>query len=215
MPVELTVDDVPEPQQQRSRQKQQRIFRAADELFTERGFKETSVQEIAARADVAVGTFYQRFKNKDALLLAMFVAFEEETVERSRQWYEEITSADVPLVEIVRSLVRLTMDLYAERAGLLRSLIVSSDRYPEIHERASRLFARSSKLFARCLVESPEAIDHPSPDRAADFAMRQLFAFLDQSLIHPNRPPTRYSFSRRETEQELARSILAYLGAAT
>ncbi|GAA2975485.1 TetR/AcrR family transcriptional regulator [Lentilactobacillus parakefiri] len=51
--------------------KQKQILQAALELFSTQGFSETSSSQIAERAGVAVGSVYQRFQNKQALLLAV------------------------------------------------------------------------------------------------------------------------------------------------
>jgi AcrR family transcriptional regulator len=48
-----------------------RILDAAAEVFAERGL-EVSLDEIAARAEVGVGTVYRRFPNRDALVDALF-----------------------------------------------------------------------------------------------------------------------------------------------
>jgi AcrR family transcriptional regulator len=45
-----------------------RIFHAAVDLFRERGFADTTVDEITERADVAKGTFFNYFPRKEALL---------------------------------------------------------------------------------------------------------------------------------------------------
>jgi AcrR family transcriptional regulator len=44
------------------------IIRAGLELFRRRGYTETTVQEIAKRADISLPTFYNYFPSKDALL---------------------------------------------------------------------------------------------------------------------------------------------------
>ena len=50
--------------------KYQRILQAAVEVFAENGFFQSRVSEIADRADVADGTIYLYFRNKEELLLA-------------------------------------------------------------------------------------------------------------------------------------------------
>jgi len=61
----------PEPRQARSLEKRTRLKRAGLALFGERGYEKTSVDEIARRANLAVGSFYQHFRSKRQLLLAL------------------------------------------------------------------------------------------------------------------------------------------------
>lgn len=58
-------------QSRRERKKdetRERITRAAVSLFREKGFAATTVDEIATRADVAKGTFFNYFPRKEAVL---------------------------------------------------------------------------------------------------------------------------------------------------
>jgi AcrR family transcriptional regulator len=64
-------DLLPKPRQQRSREGRERIQQAALALFSEKGYEGTSIHEIAARADLAVGGFYLHFRSKRQLLLAL------------------------------------------------------------------------------------------------------------------------------------------------
>ena len=48
--------------------KKSSLLQAALDLFLEKGVSKTSISEIAERANVAKGTFYLYFKDKDALL---------------------------------------------------------------------------------------------------------------------------------------------------
>ncbi len=48
-----------------------RILRAAVEAFSEKGYREATISEIAGRADVANGTIYDYFENKEDLLLSI------------------------------------------------------------------------------------------------------------------------------------------------
>jgi AcrR family transcriptional regulator len=48
------------------------ILDAAEEIIAERGLQKASMSEIAARGGVAVGTVYNHFTDRDALLRALF-----------------------------------------------------------------------------------------------------------------------------------------------
>lgn len=61
----------PEPKQERSRQKRAALLAAGLALFGERGYDGASVEEIAQRAGVAVGAFYQHFASKRQLVLVL------------------------------------------------------------------------------------------------------------------------------------------------
>jgi AcrR family transcriptional regulator len=64
-------DFPPEPQQKRSLEKRARLKAAGLALFGEKGYESTSVDDIARRARLAVGTLYQHFRSKRQLLLAL------------------------------------------------------------------------------------------------------------------------------------------------
>ena len=50
------------------------ILSAAQELFSERGFEETTVQEISAKAGLSKGTVYLYFKSKEELYLSVCIS---------------------------------------------------------------------------------------------------------------------------------------------
>src|SRR5260370_5079270 len=60
----------PGRRQRRSMEIRERLFRAALELFAQKGFAETTVEDITKAADVGKGTFFNYFPSKDHILLA-------------------------------------------------------------------------------------------------------------------------------------------------
>jgi len=69
------------PLQKRSLEKRARLKTAGLALFGENGYENTSVGQIARRAKLAVGTFYQHFRSKRQLLQALM----DELLERLSQ----------------------------------------------------------------------------------------------------------------------------------
>jgi len=71
----------------RERKKQatrERIVAAASELFDRQGFAVTTMEDVATRADVGVGTLYNYFGSKDRLLLGVFEGATEELLAAGR-----------------------------------------------------------------------------------------------------------------------------------
>jgi AcrR family transcriptional regulator/transposase-like protein len=61
-----------QPQQKRGQQRVEKILLAAAEVFAEAGFAAATIQQIADRANTAVGSIYQFFPDKLAIFQALF-----------------------------------------------------------------------------------------------------------------------------------------------
>jgi AcrR family transcriptional regulator len=61
----------PAPRQKRSIEKRARIKAAGLALFRDHGFERASIEQIARKARVPVGAFYQHYRSKRQLLLAL------------------------------------------------------------------------------------------------------------------------------------------------
>lgn len=72
------------PLRRDARENRDRILAAAREAFAELGI-EASVEDIAARAGVGVGTLYRRFPTKDALAEAVFEAHLDRVAEAAAE----------------------------------------------------------------------------------------------------------------------------------
>jgi|SRR5437016_2918581 len=93
--------------QRRSADIRERLFRAALQLFAQKGFAETTVADITEAADVGKGTFFNYFPSKDHILLAfgeIQLGKLEAAIEMARQTGE-------PMPDFLRSLgLRMTQE---------------------------------------------------------------------------------------------------------
>jgi len=62
---------------QRAEDTRRKIYDSAMELFREKGFDETTMRDIAAKAGVALGGAYYYFSSKDAIVLAFYREMQE------------------------------------------------------------------------------------------------------------------------------------------
>ncbi|MEW5774601.1 MAG: helix-turn-helix domain-containing protein [Thermodesulfobacteriota bacterium] len=93
------------------------ILDAACALFEEKGFRETTVRELAARAGVGLGTIFQHFPDKAALLAEAFLGDVGAEL--------EVALAGMPERDIRAQLghvARAMYGYYARRPGLSREL---------------------------------------------------------------------------------------------
>src|SRR6201997_3588005 len=63
--------------QPRAEDTRRKIYEAAMELFREKGFDETTMRDIAAKAGVALGGTYYYYSSKDAIVLAFYREMQE------------------------------------------------------------------------------------------------------------------------------------------
>lgn len=73
--------------------KEERLLNVGFKLFTEKGFKDTSIQDIVDNADVAKGTFYLYFKDKyelrDVLIARKSMSLFSEAINAVKSTYIE------------------------------------------------------------------------------------------------------------------------------
>jgi AcrR family transcriptional regulator len=82
-----------------------RVVSAARDVFAEQGY-EASMEQIAARADVGVGTLYRRFPNKADLFAAVVDAATDRTRAIADEVLAEVAPADA-VFEFVRRCVAI------------------------------------------------------------------------------------------------------------
>src|SRR5438309_6108361 len=114
-----TPRSAPDRRQRRSAEIRERLFRAALKLFAQKGFLETTVEDITEAADVGKGTFFNYSPSKDHSLLAfgeMQLSKWEAAIEMARQTNE-------PMPEFLRSLgVRMTQEP-TRNPAIIRALL--------------------------------------------------------------------------------------------
>jgi len=105
--------------QRRSADIRERLFRSALALFAQKGFAETTVEDITEAADVGKGTFFNYFPSKDHILLA----FGEMQLSKLESAVELARGSGEPMPEFLRSLgVRMTQEP-TRNPAIIRALL--------------------------------------------------------------------------------------------
>jgi len=74
---------------QQKLERERRILKAAEKLFARKGYAETAMEDVAASAGLAVGTIYNYFPSKSALLLAIVRRETESLLARGRKLLDD------------------------------------------------------------------------------------------------------------------------------
>lgn len=98
--------------------KRERIREAAIRVFAEKGFSEARADEIAQEAGVAVGTIYNYFENKEAILVEIFQA----EFTKLREFYERLRKSSLPVVGKIRRILEEYFTELDKRKELMRVL---------------------------------------------------------------------------------------------
>ena len=101
-----------------NKDKRERILKAATQVFARNGFYKSKIAEIAQRANVADGTIYLYFKNKDDLLISLF---EDEMNRIIQKMKEEISKAD-GFENKIRTFIQVHLDIVARNRDLAEVL---------------------------------------------------------------------------------------------
>jgi AcrR family transcriptional regulator len=131
-----TLNNQTETTHKRERRKEARpgeLLDAALDLFVEKGFSATRVEEVAARAGVSKGTLFLYFQSKEDLFKAVV---RENIANKFPTWQEEFTTFEGTSAE----LLRYALSSWWERIGNTRAsgitkLVMSeAQNFPEIAE---------------------------------------------------------------------------------
>lgn len=122
------------PRQQRSRDTVARILASAAHLFDTNGYNATTTNHVAELAGVSIGSLYQYFPNKDALVVALADQHLSEAASVMAERLGELRSRQPAIPEIVHSLVAATVELN-DSSRLHTIMFDTCPRTPALTER--------------------------------------------------------------------------------
>lgn len=172
--------------QRRAMQRQRAILDAGRRLLRDVPFASLRMEQIAVEAGCSVGTLYQRFKDKDALL---DVILEEVVAELDALMTEQISMsamAGMSSAQGIGHVVAFTHGFLNANQGLLRAIVARQLRQPDV---VSPLQLAGARLVAQSF-ETLSALHNGFAAQVNQaryqFAMQTLIGTLNNAVI--NRP---------------------------
>jgi AcrR family transcriptional regulator len=129
--------------------KRTRILESAIELAERGGFEAVRLRDVAAQAEVALGTLYKRFRSKDELLIA---ALDLEAEKLGRQLVRRPPEGEKPQERVTAFFQRATSNLFRKpnlARAILRALTSGDEQLTQsvasFHERMTNLIVAAMR----------------------------------------------------------------------
>lgn len=173
------------PRQARSKATVDTILDATTRVLVKQGFDGLSTNAVAATAGVSIGSLYQYFPNKEALVLALV---ERHVEEMNAAILAELTRvAKLPLAEAARCVVELTIRAHAIDPDLHRVL---TEQVPRIGKlaRLREVDEICHRMVAGLLAARRDEIAIRDPDLSAFILVSTIESVVHRAaLLYPQR----------------------------
>jgi AcrR family transcriptional regulator len=191
--------------QKRSRVTVETLLDATARVLTREGYDRASTNRIAATAGVSVGSLYQYFPNKEALVAALVARHNREMLQLIRDALKEVASLD--LATAMRELVKATVDAHLVDPALHR---IFAEQVPRMGQLANiEALQRETFLLIRAyLEERRNEISVRDLDSATSICVTTVESLTHEFVI--NRPDAPDGDRDRFIE-EVTRLIAGYL----
>lgn len=195
-----------QPRQERSRETVAAILEAAARVFAERGYAAGTTNHIAARAGVSIGSLYEYFPNKDALLVALMEAHIAEGQAIISAAASEVAAARLTLRQAAVRFVRAMIELHARDRALHRVLFEEAPLPARVRQQLAAVEKQIAATLAEYLRRHPE-VRVADADLAAMVVVQAIEGLTHKLVVHGDPEDT------VAQEEEFVRLITAYLSA--
>jgi len=146
------------PKTARGKKTRDKLLRAAEVEFGEKGFHDAAISGITHRAGVALGSFYTYFESKEQI----FEALVRYMSERTRQWVGERVAGASDRLEAERRGLEAYIEFVRQHKGLYR--IITEAEFV-----ANTAFREHYEGFARSYVENLQLAGERGEIRQGDY----------------------------------------------
>ncbi|MBO6505171.1 MAG: TetR/AcrR family transcriptional regulator [Kordiimonadaceae bacterium] len=189
-------DAIAKPVQLRSEQSFLRFLDAAEVLLDDRSWTSLTIQDVVATADASVGSFYNRFEDKMALLHCLEDRLGADFAAAMQAIISECELCEDLLADVDGLIISLFMRLCLQRAGVIRALdLAQRIELPQPGAEDGEGFAGIGQVLDRAFAEFAEYLNG-KPDCLAGAttaelhrALRETFWLTRENLLYGSAEP--------------------------
>ena len=189
------------PKQERSQATVSAILIATTRILTEEGYDKFNTNRVAELAGVSVGSLYQYFPNKEALLYALGEHHANEMAQLAQHHLEGL--GDRSILEVLQQIIKAVLAAYAVNPKLYRIL---HQQVPRSEEMRKLDDARIEQMLYAFLALHREQLRPQNLDITVFIISRTIKALLYDAIV--DRPNL---LKNGELEQEIMSMLSSYL----
>ena len=178
--------------------KHTQIINAALKVFAEKGFYNTRISEIARKANVADGTIYLYFKNKDDVLISLF---EKKIGDICETMAEELSKTDDP-VEKLRIFAFQHLNMILKDRNLAEVIQVELRQSTKFMRQYVNTIFKDYLSLVKTIVSDGQKMGVFRKDVAPGIIKRSFFGALDEMARYWIFSPT-----KKHSPEESAKQV--------
>lgn len=199
------------PVQGRSKASYERMLAAAEALMASSGSDDFTLQDVSKKGKVSIGSIYNRFESKEALLHAVQLRVLERVDRQMGAMLEEARNGADTLEKLVVALTRAVGQTLRDNAEILRPLMLRATSDPLVAATGKASFAATANAVKGALLLYSAQIRQPDPLRAVDSAFHILYATIARYLGFGAATASNQEGDWNVLTQDLSRMIAAFL----
>jgi AcrR family transcriptional regulator len=200
------------PKQERSRRTFSNLLDATRELLSTSNFDDIPVSDITGRAGVSTGSFYARFPDKIALLLALQERAITEIREGLARRLDPDKWADKPLSATVAEMIHSLVEIPDRHVPIFKAALFGALHEPLLATRVTEITEFKVELISRLVLSKKAEIRAARPAEVAVSGARMIEAILQHRRIRAYVETRPYFIRNNSLCRELSEMYLSYLG---
>lgn len=198
-----------EPVRARARLTRAALLKAGRELLETHDFHAMSIAAIAAANGMSVGSFYGRFKDKEAFFESLQSEITAEWIEKATRLLGGAACQGLSATQVVRRICKLVVGLMRQDAGFMRAALKHEATNPAGWTPIKQAGQEVAVLAVEVLRPVLPAGTQIAADARIQFAMQVLYSTCFNGILHDPGP---IPMASSRLERELARMMCLYLG---
>jgi AcrR family transcriptional regulator len=170
---------VREPKQARSIQMKEKILDTAYGLFCQKGYYNTSTNEIARAAGVSIGSLYSYFADKDTIFMEILERYHQDFIKANSKLTENVDFARKDLRVWLRGLIDSLIGMHEIGKELNHELKILCYTKPEVAAVLDQHLGESRRITLECIQKFHDDIRYEDVEAAALITYDFMSAVID------------------------------------